>query len=75
MKWINNLESLSKSGVVGRCPFCDGSNTCYNVTKVSGNMGYAVLWCNDCGEFHVVSRLEITELMKNGREVPASLFI
>lgn len=74
MKWLKNLESLSKCGEVGPCPFCGSKNTSYNATKVDGTMGYVVVWCNECKKSRVISRANITEMMSRGRDIPKGLF-
>ena len=66
MKWLKNIESLSECGKVGPCPFCGSNDTSYNAKKVNGNMGYVVIWCNECKKSHVISRANITEKMNNG---------
>ena len=74
MKWLRNLESLSECDKVGSCPFCGSNDTGYNATKVNGDMGYVVIWCNECKKSHVISRANITEKMNNGQDVPKGIF-
>lgn len=74
MKWLKNLESLSECGKVGSCPFCGSNDTGYNATKVDGDMGYVVIWCNECKKFHVISRAKITEKMNKGQDIPKEIF-
>ena len=72
-KWLNNLETLAKTGNVGNCPFCGSNNTDYNSTKVSGDYGFAILWCNECMQSYIISRLKITNDMKTDQPIPDSL--
>lgn len=74
MKCLKNLESLSECGKVGSCPFCGSDDTGYNATKVDGDMGYVVIWCNECKKFHVISRANITEKMNKGQDIPKEIF-
>lgn len=72
--WLNNMKSLLENGKVGQCPFCKSDNTDYNATKLTeNNMGYLVMWCNDCKHSHIISRLKITDNMKSNQNVPNDL--
>lgn len=73
MKWLKNLENFAKRGTVGQCPVCKSENTDYNATKVVDDMGFAVMWCNDCKHSHIISRLKVTEDMKTNQKVPDDL--
>ena len=74
MKWIKNLENLSKNGNVGMCPFCGSSDTdaSFSVMDKKSNMGYGVIWCNKCKHAFKISRIEIINEMKE-KEVPRNL--
>lgn len=73
MKWQKNLENLATKGKIGKCPYCQSENTDYNATKVVDNMGYAVMWCNDCKHSNIISKLEVTNNMKTNQIIPNDL--
>ncbi len=73
MKWLKNLESFANKGIVGNCPICKSNNTDYNATKIVDDMGFVIMWCNNCKHSYVISRLKITENMKTNQKVPNDL--
>ena len=76
MSWIQNIETLATTGSVGKCPCCKSDNTDYNATKLtSDDMGYAIMWCNDCKQSYVLSRLKITPELKTNQLVPKDLIM
>lgn len=76
MKWIQNIEALTTTGTVGACPYCKSNNTDYNATKItSDNMGYLIIWCNNCKHAYVLSRMKITPELKTNQLVPNDLIL
>lgn len=72
-KWLKNLETLAKTGEVGACPFCDSEDTDFSSTKVSGDYGFTVLWCNSCRRSYVISRIKITGELEMSKPIPDNL--
>lgn len=74
MKWINNLISLNKAGKVGTCPYCGKENTKSNFQRVSGDMGFGDIWCEDCKRAFHISRTEVNDkLVENNSIKPDNL--
>ena len=69
---MKNLISFAKQGEVGKWPYYDSDDTAYHAVKNNGNLGYAVLWRNRCKHSHVMSRMEIMDVMNNSQEIPLS---
>ena len=58
LKWANNLKSIIDKNAPGNCPVCNSINTDYSMHIIDDktNMGYGVIWCNDCkSAFHISS--------------------
>lgn len=72
-KWLNSLEHLTETGKVGACPFCNSEDTDFSSTKVSGDYGFAVLWCNSCRRSYVISRIKITSETYLDNPIPDKL--
>ena len=73
MKWLDNIENLAKNGEVGNCPYCNGKNTDYNASVIEDNMGFIIMWCNDCKKAYNVSRMKITSNLKTNNEPPKDI--
>lgn len=61
MKWLNNLHSLAENKGFGSCPYCKSENLDYgqNLIDEEHQMGYGVIWCNDCRKAFHISRIKI----------------
>lgn len=73
MKWLKCIENIAESNTPGKCPYCESENTAYNATKISGNFGYAVIWCNECKNAHIISRLSIDDKIITDKKAPDNL--
>lgn len=71
--WIGNIETFAKTRTVGVCPFCGSEDTDYCAKKVSGDYGYAILWCNKCRKSHIISSLKVTTDLKTDNLIPDDL--
>ena len=67
LKWIKNLESIIDKNTTGICPFCNSINTDYSMHIIDDktNMGYGVIWCNNCKSAFHISRIKVSPNMKN----------
>ena len=67
LKWANNLKSIIDKNNPGNCPVCNGINTDYSMHIIDDktNMGYGVIWCNDCKNAFHISRIKVSPNMKN----------
>ena len=67
LKWANNLKSIIDKNAPGNCPVCNGINTDYSMHIIDDktNMGYGVIWCNDCKNAFHISRIKVSPNMKN----------
>ena len=67
LKWANNLKSIFDKNTSGNCPFCNSINTDYSMHIIDDktNMGYGVIWCNDCKNAFHISRIKVSPNMKN----------
>ena len=68
LKWAKNLKSIIDKNTPGNCPVCNSINTDYSVHIIDDktNMGYGVIWCNDCKNAFHISRIKVSPNMKNG---------
>ena len=66
LKWIKNLESIIDKNTPGNCPVCNTINTYYSMHIIDNkkNMGYGVIWCNDCKNAFHISRIKVSSNMK-----------
>lgn len=62
-----NLKSIIDKNIQGNCPVCNSINTDYSMSVIEykTNMGYSVIWCNDCKNAFYISRIKISSNMKN----------
>lgn len=67
LKWIENLKSIIDKNTPGNCPVCNSINTVYSMHIIDNktNMGYGVIWCNDCKNAFHISRIKVSLNMKN----------
>lgn len=65
MKWIKNLNSLYNDDSLGECPYCGGTNIKSNFQKVSGEMGYGDIWCDNCKNAFHISRSKVDDKLVN----------
>lgn len=73
-KWIDNLKSIVDNGNAGDCPLCHSHNTDFSIKKTRKDMGYGVVWCNDCHKAFHISRINISGIKSMGNsDVPKSL--
>lgn len=73
MKWLKNLENISKENTPGKCPYCGSLDTEYTAIRIKRNMGYAVIWCNNCSNACNVSRVQITDKTIVNKAIPNGL--
>ncbi len=61
VRWLENLQSIVNKGDAGKCPMCGSQNTGYSarVVEDNTNMGYCVVWCNDCKSAFHASRMKV----------------
>ena len=50
MKWRDNMISVHKDGVVGKCPSCMSLDTDYKYLEHRDGRGSLNIWCNSCKE-------------------------
>ncbi len=74
MKWLKNLELLSRENKTGLCPFCNSDNTevSFAIVDEETKMGHGTIWCNDCRKAYHISRVQVSDEMKIG-DVPKGL--
>ncbi len=74
MKWLKNLELLSKNGETGKCPFCNSDDTDYAVEVIDEKemIGHGAIWCNECKKAFHISRMQVTEKLKK-KSIPSGL--
>ena len=62
-----NLKFIIDKNTPGNCPFCNSINTDYSMHVMGDktNMGYGVIWCNDCKNAFHISRIRVSPNMKN----------
>ena len=67
LKWAKNLKSIFDKNTPSNCPFCNSINTDYSMHIIDNktNMGYGVIWCNDCKNAFHISRMKVSPSMKN----------
>ncbi len=73
LKWNDNIQSIVNKKESGICPFCGSERTDYTFEKITSNMGYCVIWCNDCKSALHISRTSIAEGYPLGKEIPKDL--
>lgn len=73
MKWLRNLENLVTNHKVGECPFCNSKDTKFKAEKTQGNMGYLVMWCENCKHVYNISRVKITRDIITDNQIPKDL--
>ena len=67
LKWAKNLKSIFDKNTPSNCPFCNSINTDYSMHIIDDktNMGYGVIWCNNCKSAFHISRIKVSPNMKN----------
>ena len=67
LKWIENLKSIIDKNTPGNCPVCNSINKDYSMHIIDNktNMGYGVIWCNNCKNAFHISRINVSPNMKN----------
>lgn len=65
MKWLNCVKTIATKDKVGKCPYCNGTNTDFSYVIVHEKMGYLDVWCNDCKKMGHISRSYINLNSKN----------
>ena len=73
MKWLDNMVTLWEKGMVGKCPYCKSDNTDYNATIIQDDMGFILMWCNDCKKGFNISRAKITSNLKTNNKPPKDI--
>jgi transcription elongation factor Elf1 len=73
MKWLKNLENIAKNNRAGKCPHCKSEDTEYTATKVNGDFGYGVVWCNNCKRAYIISRMRIDKDTVTDKTAPKGL--
>lgn len=59
LKWIKNLINIENNLPPGKCPYCGSDNTDYRKIKVTLDMGFGDVWCNDCKKAYHISRITV----------------
>ena len=74
MKCLKNLEAIASNKEPGECPICKSKNTDYgfNIVVKETNMGYGVIWCNDCNNGYHISRVKISDDMRI-KDIPQNI--
>lgn len=73
MKWLKNLETIAESKKSGVCPYCGSENTDYSFCGTPLNIGFGVVWCNDCKKAYHISRIQIVDGYNLNKEIPKDL--
>lgn len=73
LDWKNNIVSILDGNGTDKCPFCGSANMDYSTQEIFNNMGYAVIWCNDCKRAFNMSRLLIKSSFERNTKIPVDL--
>ena len=75
MKWLKNLESIVNKSNPGICPYCGSKNMdcSFAIVVPEKRLGYGDIWCNECKHAYHISRMEISDTLPTGKEIPKEL--
>ena len=73
-KWLDVLVNIHEKGIAS-CPYCKGHNIDYGYIDSSGKgeIGYGVVWCNDCHHAFKISSVQLSKRSKIIEKEPSGL--